>query len=223
MRKYCLFAVVVYTLLAAPSIQGLVITPQTGNGPFADGDIGQNIGGTVWPPDTSNSIGIGDDSGSGSQEIIYRSFIGFDLLGLSGPSASNAVLYLSCYQGSGNLNNIIIDVVDFGDSLDASDYDVTAIDPGVASFSSGQTGYLAINVTDAVNSALSAGRIQFRLRAEVEEAMPGQNMVLINNVEDFLGNGEIPKLDVAMVPEPASLFLIGLGGLILHNRKGEKR
>jgi len=221
MKKLFLIVVTGCILLSAGNVYATIITPQAGNGPFADGDIGRNIGGSTWMPDTSYSMEIGNDSGSGDSEIIYRAFIGFDLSGLSGPSASNATLYLSCFQGSANLNNIIIDVVNFGDTLDSSDYDIAAINSGVASFSSSQTGYLAINVTDAVNSALSADRIQFRLRAEVEQSMAMQNMVFINNIEDYRGSGEIPKLDVTMVPEPSSLLLVGLGSLILRRRKNK--
>lgn len=206
MKKYCLFVVAVCTFLAAPNAQALIITPQTGNGTFADGDIGRTIGGSTWTPVTTSAIRIGDDSGSGDSEMISRGFLGFDLSGITETSITNATLYLSVYQTAASLGSVKIDLIDFGSSLDSSDYDITAIQPDITSFSSDQAGYLAIDVTAAVNASLANDKVQFRLRAELEQANIGQNMVFINSIEDGTGSGENPKLDVT-IPEPASLLL----------------
>jgi hypothetical protein len=208
-RSPALLLVLLLEALSTPNpMLAATITPESGNGPFADGSIARRVGTTTTYTNWGDYILVGDDSGE-AQENIYRGLLGFDLSSLLGVPAANATLWISSFQGDASIGSVLVDLVDFGDLLGGlEDYDVSAIEASIASFSATQIGYQSVDVTDAVNSSLASGVVQFRLRGQIEQSMPGQNLVFFNDVEDSWGTGEIPMLVVTPIPEPATALLL---------------
>jgi hypothetical protein len=188
-----------------------VVTPNAGNGPFADGWIGRNfIGGTNV---VLTSLLVGDDSGPpppDGRERVIRGFVGFDVSAIpSGTTIQKAVLRLSLRQGSANLGNVLIDLVDFGSAINTTDYDATALQENIGAFSavSPIEQYQEADVTAAVATVAAGGIVQFRLRAEIEQSQIGQNIASYNDAEDSVGNGQIPELVLTLADDTATVTI----------------
>jgi hypothetical protein len=175
----------------------LQLEPLTGNGPFCDGRVFRTQDGTIVGVFTDNYIMVGDDSGVDGWESIDRGFLGFDLSSLSGMAITKANLRLSNIQGGGG---VVIDRVDFGSGLDASDFDVSPLET-IGTFNVTSLGYQSWDITEAVASSLSSGRLQLRLRAEGEGyGHEGQNMTILGDVEI----GPPPQLVITGCPAQGS-------------------
>ncbi|KKU63363.1 MAG: hypothetical protein UX87_C0026G0005 [Candidatus Amesbacteria bacterium GW2011_GWA1_47_16] len=129
----------------------------------------------------NNSIeiraGNGSMVGAPAYELVIRGFTGFDIptAVLSGKTIESAVLRLYQYKVTGTPysggNKIIVDHLDYGDSLEGADYSATAISSGIATLTANAViEWKDAEVTSALKADLSAGhsRSQYRLRLSTE-------------------------------------------------------
>ncbi len=185
------------------TVATLVFTPSSGNGPFADGRVEQDFNGFTPSPQVDDWVIAGDDSGTFPEETVSRGFVGFDTSSLpAGAVIDSVILRLSLSQPASGIGDVLADLVDFGENIDVSDYDVPASAASIGAFSAltPVNAYQALDVTAATSSAASQGRVQFRLRAEIEQSQVGANVALFNAVEDVAGNGQVPQLVIAVRP-----------------------
>jgi DNA-binding beta-propeller fold protein YncE len=141
-----------------------------------------DLDGEAGSDNTATSAGGAPRTGdvdSFPADIAYRQFYSFDLSGLpAGTIVSAATLRL--YQASvtgapydGTLGSIVIDHVNYGASLDGTDYAIGALLSNVGALSSdGSVGYRTLSVASRVQDDLSNGRTrtQYRLRFSLSDA-----------------------------------------------------
>lgn len=147
---------------------------------YATPELDGDCYGTTGCDTTRASLDVGDlatapiDSG-------YRSFLSFDLTSIpTGVIADEAKLIINKEGTNFNpdpyaLGDMLLEHVDFGDSLKGDDYDTPILaDLGIFdSASEPETGYLGKDVTPALNDDLAnapvrAHRSQYRLRFPIE-------------------------------------------------------
>lgn len=151
----------------------------------APGSSGYNIDGFVssdgtFIDTTNDAIAVGETAIAG---VMQRSFVGFDLSTIpAGSTIMSATLRV--YQFNidnspyANLGGAIrVDVVDFGTSLDSTDYSSTALASNIGNISTNPTlEWKTMDVTSQAHSRVSARYIQFRLYFPGSAAPPTQDL-----------------------------------------------
>jgi DNA-binding beta-propeller fold protein YncE len=152
------------------------VTPVVvGSSDFLDGEAGSDV--------TATSAGGGPRTGDVENFLTstaYRQFYSFDLVNIPvGTSVAAATLRL--YQasvsgspyGSGTLGSVVVDHVNYGASLDGTDYATGSLLSNVGTLSSdGSVGYKTLGVSSRVQNDLNNGRVrsQYRLRFSLLDA-----------------------------------------------------
>jgi len=176
------------------------------------GDSGYNIDGVLVylegvgvvanVTDSGLNAGDGDDNANGAVE---NSFLGFDLSDIPvGSTINSATLRINQVYVNGtpytDLGNMIVDQVNFGNSIDNDDWDADAITSNIGTISnSEETGWKELDVTSAVETDMSASRTrsQFRIRFNIDSDEDGtQDDVYIESGENSNETGSIPELVV---------------------------
>lgn len=124
----------------------------------------------------SLTIGNGSKVGQPPREQILRGFVSFDLAGLPGDAeivAAQLALVQKDISGDpySKLGSVIVDLVDYGASLDAADFEAPVLVENLGTLSEdGLLNVKRLDVTEAVRQALARGlsRVQFRLRFSQE-------------------------------------------------------
>jgi hypothetical protein len=155
----------------------------------------------------------GDGPGVGDLEVAmnglaFRMFYSFDLAEIPAGATVTSVRLRVFQQGTqgdpyGNLGDVIVDHVAFGDVLDASDYAGGTLSSNIGTLmTSPLQVYMNLGVATQVQEDLAAGRArsQFRLRFPVDFNNDGGNdLVLLNDGENSRGIGNLPLLEVTYV------------------------
>jgi DNA-binding beta-propeller fold protein YncE len=133
------------------------------------------------PVDDEPKTGDVEDEIFGAWRHVARQFYSFELAGIpSSVSVQSAMLRL--YQanaegspyGIGNLGSIIVDHVNYGNSLDIADYDVVALTSSIGTLSTDASqAYKTLSVATSVASDIlaSRSRSQYRLRFSDENSI----------------------------------------------------
>ena len=136
--------------------------------PFKDGWVDGSPG-CFGDINAVSSLRVGD--GRGSFGGWYRSLVSFDVSSLKGPDIASVTLFV--YQSSvvGSLyatgGNIVVDLVDYGPTLDEEDWCVPATASDIGSISSNAArGFKSLNVTSSLAFVLDQGNdlLQFRFQ-----------------------------------------------------------
>lgn len=137
------------------------------------GSSGYNIDGHVANDDgadpTNTVIQVGESAAPPGR--ITRGLAGFDLSSIPISSTIiSATLKVYQYQVDGSYsglgNAIRVDVVDFGNSIDAGDYSSAALVSNIGNISTNANcEWKTLDVASSVQTRLSSGYIQFRLYA----------------------------------------------------------
>jgi len=114
--------------------------------------------------------------GSPSYELVSRGFVSFDIpSSLNGKTIEKVTLRM--YQRSvtgtpyGTSNNLIVDHIDYGNSLEAADYDKSPIASDIGALSpNAVVQWKDLDVTSSFNNDLtnSRSRSQYRIRFATE-------------------------------------------------------
>lgn len=140
-------------------------------------------------------------------EVVWRGFISFDISSIPGDAILESV-ELRFYQAKvggdpyAKLGNLILDHVDFGSSLDASDFDLLAQDSAVLAPQPNGRSWYVFNSSlfdNWLEKDLAAGqpRFQLRLRWQTETDGDGlEDYAGIESADDFFGTGNLPQLIV---------------------------
>jgi hypothetical protein len=143
-------------------------------------------------------------AGDSALNATSRSFAGFDISSLVGKTIVSATLEV--YQGNVNenpygLGDLIVDRVDFGDSIDSSDYGASALTSNIGTISTDSLdGSKSLDVTDTLRNDLIAGRMfsQYRLRFATTTDNDNLNdNVYLTDAEENGGEGYGPRLVVS--------------------------
>ncbi|MFH1724591.1 MAG: SMP-30/gluconolactonase/LRE family protein, partial [Elusimicrobiota bacterium] len=175
-----------------------VISTPGASGPYLDGYI-QFAGATPDGVNTGYTLFAGDFGGNRP----VRSFMGFDVSFMP-PGATVERAILKLYVSSAydvDIGPVIVDLVDFGDTLELTDDAQPPVLAGVATFlgSAVRGGYTSLDVTAAVREALSRGLApQFRIRATNEVSIPTQELVYIVPAEGDAA--QRPRLEITVSP-----------------------
>jgi hypothetical protein len=151
------------------------VTPVVvGSSAALDGEVGSDL--------TATSAGGAPRTGdveSFPTSTAYRQFYSFDFAKIpAGTSVTAATLrlYQASVSGSpydGTLGNLVVDHVNYGASLDGTDYAVGALLSNVSTLSSDSSvGYKTLEVTNRVQNDLDNGRVrsQYRMRFSLLDA-----------------------------------------------------
>jgi hypothetical protein len=164
------------------------------NGPYADGYIFTFPGG----------VGVQTDQGGIAGRFpgeLYRAFFGFDISGL--PADVHIVsAELKLFGGSiGSPGPAIVELVDFGDALDGSDFDVPILATAGSIPPIAVTNiYRSLDVTPVLLTALQNGwKLQFRVRATFEEDTGNQHSWSFAGSEPGCNGGPPPCRPVLVV------------------------
>jgi len=125
--------------------------------------------------DTKSGIGVGNGPklGQPPREQVVRGFVSFDLTTLPKDVEiieARVELFQKDITGDPyfkGLGGVVVDDVDYGQSLDADDFDAPALLEGIGTLSdNGLLEFKGLDVTEAVKTALAneRSRVQFRLR-----------------------------------------------------------
>lgn len=152
---------------------------------------------------TASAISVGDtDAGFAN---VARGFLRFHLPALPvGSRIVSVILHLEQSSVTGapfaSLGALVVDHVDIGSSLDATDYAATALDADIGTLSTtADLGPRQVDVTSAVLADEDAGRStsDFRLRFPVGSDADGvDDYVQYDDAEDHFGSGQVPFLSV---------------------------
>ena len=152
---------------------------------------------------------VGDVGSEGT-----RGFLGFSIGGIPEDAeivSAQMTIYHKIGPATGSpftdLGNLIVDLVDYGPTLEQSDYDVPAVQPRFGILSdSPKDGVRSLDVTNqlrqtrALHVSTQAGiqTIQFRLRfdAETDNDIIQTDAVIVNGIDDAFEVGVIPTLTV---------------------------
>jgi hypothetical protein len=175
--------------------------------PLRDGFL-ENTGGVT----TGSGMFAGDLEGTYAG-VFDRPALGFDLAGAGVPPTATiqaATLSLEQYAvwgnpyGSGNLGNVLVDHVELGASLDATDFDTHTLLAGFGVLSTDAT--LAVKTLDVaarVQADLAAGRTfsDFRLRFSTDRDVDGaDDYAGFVDTENWAGPGAAPALKIVYLP-----------------------
>lgn len=137
--------------------------------------------------------------------LAVRMFVSFDLSELpAGAVVTGATLRVFTLNVVGqpytDLGPLNVDHVDYGASLDVTDYAGNTLQPAVGTIAAQHVSqYRNLDVATQVQTDLSAGRLrsQFRLRFPVDSNRDGgQDVVLIEDGERSRGTNNRPLLEV---------------------------
>jgi hypothetical protein len=161
-----------------------------------DGFRASNLGG-------NNNIEI---RAGRNNALIYRGFVSFDLTALPNDiTVEKAVLKIYQAQIVGNPygigGNLVVDHLDYGTSLDSSDYNRTATASNIGVLADNATlGMKELEVTERVKNDLSSSRThsQYRLRFATETVggSPSGDIAYFESQENTLHTGNLPQLVV---------------------------
>jgi pSer/pThr/pTyr-binding forkhead associated (FHA) protein len=151
-------------------------------------------------------IGNGALTGSAG-ELVWRGFMSFDLSDIPG-GASIESAELRFYQAKvggdpyGKLGSLVLDHVDYGDSLDANDFGTPAIDSAVLGQQRESGAWYVLadrTIVDWLEKDLSAGRPRFQARMRFGQETDGdgnEDFSGIESANNFFGTGNAPQLIV---------------------------
>ncbi|MFC2015922.1 FHA domain-containing protein [Chloroflexota bacterium] len=155
-------------------------------------------------------IRVGNIAGIGG-ERIYRGFLSFNLVGIPA-SATILSTELRFYQQEivGNpyskLGNLLLKHVDFGSSLEASDFDGPELNSSILSSHTSPGQWYAITsdtLAHWIGDDLTAGRGRFQGRlqfsVETDDGLT-TDYVHIESGDDFYGTGNLPQLTITYLP-----------------------
>ena len=132
-----------------------------------------------------------------------RGFLSFDLSSLpSGTTVKKATLRIYQKSVTGTpytgANSLIVDHLDYGDSLEAADYDRSALSSNIGTLTQNSAiEWKDLAVTDSIKNDLSAGRTrsQFRIRFSQETDGDGsEDIAYFESQENYFGTGNTPQL-----------------------------
>lgn len=140
-------------------------------------------------------------------ELVWRGFLSFDLSSIpAGASVQSSELrFFQAKVGGdpyGKLGNLVLEHLDYGTSLDASDFDLPAMDSAMLAQqpASGAWYVLADRTIAAwVQKDLDAGRTRFQVRLRFAQEKDGdgqEDFAGIESSDNFFGTGNIPLLVV---------------------------
>jgi hypothetical protein len=137
-----------------------------------------NLNGSVASSNGAINLPMVGDTDFGVQGNVYRSFYSFALSGIpSGATITNDRLQLYLALNSGNPftnhGNVIVDSVDYGNSLDGADFNCPTLQSNIGTIAdNGTVEYKSLNVTSSVLDDMSNSRTysQFRLRFSLLES-----------------------------------------------------
>jgi hypothetical protein len=147
--------------------------------------------------------------GDSSLDNTAQGFLTFDIAALpNGADVVEATLTVRQFSTSGTpypiLGAVLIDHVDIGAGLDASDWGTPALDGNFDAVSqNGATGALSVDVTDQIQADVAAGRVRssFRLGFTALTDNDGnQDTAHFQDSEDTEGSGVLPTLIVRYRP-----------------------
>lgn len=167
------------------------------------GNASSNVDGQVPSsgiPQTNLNLTIGDAAAG----ISMRSVAGFDISSIpSGSTIASATLRVYQYSISGTpytlLGTIVVDHVNFGSSIDTTDYSGGTLSSNIGTISNNTTiEYKTLDVASNVQTDLNDGRTssQYRLRFTTETAPGDNNLANFETAENFGGSGNRPELVV---------------------------
>jgi len=178
----------------------------------SDGAIQYNFDEDPETYDQEDTLFIGDvEVPQGPAYYYGRGFVGFDISDIQGTVVSATLkIYQIAADGEedpyDDLGEIIVDHVNFGTSLDASENDFgtangnDAIDANVGTISSDSTlEWKTLDVTTQVQNDIDSGRItsQFRFRFTTNTDEDDKTeRVIFGGAEDTGGTGNTPELVV---------------------------
>lgn len=151
-------------------------------------------------------VGNGTITGS-TGELVWRGFMSFDLSDIpsGAPIESAELRFYQVKVGGdpyGKLGSLVLDHVDYGDNLDASDFDTPAIDSAMLGqqTASGAWYVLADRTIAAwLEKDLAAGRPRFQARLRFVQEVDGDGYEDFSGIEsanNFFGTGNAPQLTV---------------------------
>lgn len=145
-------------------------------------------------------------------DIAYRQFYSFNLSGIPAGtivSAATLRLYQASVTGSpydGTLGSVVVDHVDYGNSLDGADYATVPLLSNIGTLSSNDSeGYKTLSVASRVQDDLSnaRSRSQYRLRFSLSDSNLNGNddFVRFTDFEDSCcGKNRPPQLTIVIRP-----------------------
>jgi len=163
------------------------------------------LDGFVWDTGgvgTTTTITPGDDDSNST----CRGFVSFDLGGEPPPNVVIHVhsVILRVHQSSvagtpyNDLGNVIVDHLDYGDTLDAGDFNLAALQSNIGTLSSTPTlEWKELDVTtffldDAYNGrSRSQYRLYFPINTDNDDI---SDQAIFESGDNFFGNGNIPEL-----------------------------
>ena len=148
---------------------------------------------------------IGDNSGNATAQ----GFLTFDLAAIpAGAQILEATLEIRQFNVSGtpyaSMGSLLVDHVDVGGTLDASDWGATALDGNFATASQTDAlGVLLVDVRDPIQADVFAGRTKSSFRLGFTALSDGDNAqdtAHIQDSEDSEGSGVLPAVTVRYRP-----------------------
>ena len=158
-----------------PSVLGQTLNTTIYSDPSKDGWVDTFVCSSGDDINALSSLRVGQ--GSVSVTSNYRSFVSFDVSSLKGVGITSATLFV--YQSSvvdspyTNGGNIVVDLVDYGPTLDVQDWCESATASDIGAISSNATlGFKSLNVTSSLASVLGQGNdlLQFRFQSQDENS-----------------------------------------------------
>lgn len=153
---------------------------------------------------TNNYVSPGDVTSPTNE--YYRGFFGFDISSIQGRTIVSATLRIYQFSADASvyadLGSLIVDHVNFGSSLDASDFpDGTTLTNNIGTISTNTTvEWKTLDVASYVRADLNASRTssQYRIRFTTNTDSDGvQDAAFFESAENTGGTGNAPQLVVS--------------------------
>jgi hypothetical protein len=156
-------------------------------------------------------VGNGAMFGSPAQELVIRGFMSFDLSGIPA-GATILSIELRFYQTQvngnpyGKLGNPLLKHVDYGSSLNATDFDTPAFHSATLAPHASPNEWYTITsntIADWIEQDLAAGRnrLQMRLQFVTETDGDGsQDTVSFESGDNHFGTGNVPQITITYSP-----------------------
>ena len=187
-------------LFLIPSVLGQTLNTTIYSDPSKDGWVDTFVCSSGDDINALSSLRVGQ--GSVSVTSNYRSFVSFDVSSLKGVGITSATLFV--YQSSvvdspyTNGGNIVVDLVDYGPTLDVQDWCESATASDIGAISSNATlGFKSLNVTSSLASVLGQGNdlLQFRFQSQDENSFSLSGYAVFEAGE-AQSSGLAPRLEV---------------------------
>ncbi|MGC9335487.1 MAG: FHA domain-containing protein [Anaerolineae bacterium] len=156
-------------------------------------------------------VGNGPFVGSPAYELVNRGFMSFDLSGIPAAAEIRSI-ELAFYQVQvvgtpyTKLGNPLLKHLDYGGSLENSDYDAAVLASAILAPRTGSGEWYQITSNTLANwieEDLRAGRTRFQLRLQFNTETDGDgndDRIMLESADNSFGTGNVPQLTITYAP-----------------------